>query len=68
MRISFWNKAATRDTEAEKYIDEEKGVKTVAEAYPEIPVYISTLDRGLNEHCYILPGLGDAGDRLFGTK
>ena len=45
-----------------------EGVKTVAEAYPEIPVYISTLDRGLNEHCYILPGLGDAGDRLFGTK
>ena len=45
-----------------------EGVKTVAEAYPEIPVYISTIDRGLNEHCYILPGLGDAGDRLFGTK
>ena len=45
-----------------------EGVKTVAEAYPEIPVYISTLDRGLNEHCYILAGLGDAGDRLFGTK
>ncbi len=45
-----------------------EGVKTVAEADPEIPVYISTLDRGLNEHCYILPGLGDAGDRLFGTK
>lgn len=45
-----------------------EGVKAVAEAYPDIPVYISTLDRGLNEHCYILPGLGDAGDRLFGTK
>lgn len=45
-----------------------QGVKAVAEAYPDVPVYISTLDRGLNEHCYILPGLGDAGDRLFGTK
>lgn len=45
-----------------------EGVKRVAEAYPEIPVYVSTLDRGLNENCYILPGLGDAGDRLFGTK
>ncbi|HBN13365.1 MAG TPA: uracil phosphoribosyltransferase [Clostridiales bacterium] len=45
-----------------------EGIKKVAESYPDIPVYVSTLDRGLNEHCYILPGLGDAGDRLFGTK
>lgn len=45
-----------------------EGVKKVAEEYPDIPVYISTLDRQLNEHGYILPGLGDAGDRLFGTK
>ncbi len=45
-----------------------EGIKRVAETYPEVPVYVSTLDRGLNEHCYILPGLGDAGDRLFGTK
>lgn len=45
-----------------------EGIKKVAEAYPEVPVYASTLDRCLNEHCYILPGLGDAGDRLFGTK
>lgn len=45
-----------------------EGVKVVAENYPDVPVYISTLDRCLNSHCYILPGLGDAGDRLFGTK
>ncbi len=45
-----------------------EGVQKVAEAYPDIPVYVSTLDRQLNEHGYILPGLGDAGDRLFGTK
>lgn len=45
-----------------------EGIKKVAEAYPEVPVYASTLDRCLNERCYILPGLGDAGDRLFGTK
>lgn len=44
------------------------GVEKVAEAYPDVPVYISTLDRQLNENGYILPGLGDAGDRLFGTK
>ena len=45
-----------------------EGVETVAKAHPDVPVYVSTLDRCLNEHGYILPGLGDAGDRLFGTK
>ncbi len=45
-----------------------EGVEKVAAAHPDVPVYISTLDRGLNEHGYILPGLGDAGDRLYGTK
>lgn len=45
-----------------------EGVKKVAEAHPDVKVYVSTLDRTLNENCYILPGLGDAGDRLFGTK
>jgi len=45
-----------------------EGVSRVAEAHPDVHIYVSTLDRGLNENCYILPGLGDAGDRLFGTK
>ncbi len=45
-----------------------EGVEKVAKAHPDIPVYVSTLDRQLNENGYILPGLGDAGDRLFGTK
>ena len=45
-----------------------QGVAKVAEAHPDVNIYVSTLDRDLNEHCYILPGLGDAGDRLFGTK
>ena len=45
-----------------------EGVEKVAAAHPDVPVYISPLDRGLNEHGYILPGLGDAGDRLYGTK
>ena len=44
------------------------GVETVAEKYPDVKVFIACLDRQLNEHGYILPGLGDAGDRLFGTK
>jgi uracil phosphoribosyltransferase len=45
-----------------------EGVSKVAEAHPDVNVYVSTLDRCLNENGYILPGLGDAGDRLFGTK
>lgn len=45
-----------------------EGVQKVAETHPDVEVYISTLDRGLNENGYILPGLGDAGDRIFGTK
>lgn len=44
------------------------GVETVAKAHPDVKIYVSTLDRQLNENGYILPGLGDAGDRLFGTK
>lgn len=47
----------------------DKPIKTpVAEKYPDVEIYVSTLDRCLNENEYILPGLGDAGDRIFGTK
>lgn len=44
-----------------------QGIGRVSETHPDVDVYVSTCDRGLNEHNYILPGLGDAGDRLFGT-
>ena len=45
-----------------------EGLKHFCEAHPDVPVYTAAIDRQLNEHGYILPGLGDAGDRLFGTK
>ena len=45
-----------------------EGVKRLEEAHPDIQIYIGNLDRDLNDHCYIRPGLGDAGDRIFGTK
>ena len=45
-----------------------EGVTKVATTHPDVNIYVSTLDRCLNENGYILPGLGDAGDRLFGTK
>lgn len=45
-----------------------EGVKAVQEAHPDVDIYLASLDRELNDTAYILPGLGDAGDRLFGTK
>ncbi len=45
-----------------------EGVKTINEAHPDIHIYIAALDEKLNEKGYIVPGLGDAGDRIFGTK
>ena len=45
-----------------------EGIARLQEAHPEVPIYTAAVDRQLNEHGYILPGLGDAGDRIFGTK
>jgi uracil phosphoribosyltransferase len=45
-----------------------EGVKTVQERHPDVDIFLAALDDHLNEHAYIVPGLGDAGDRLFGTK
>ena len=45
-----------------------EGVKRLHEAHPDIQIYVGALDRQLNENAYICPGLGDAGDRIFGTK
>ena len=45
-----------------------EGVKAVTDAHPDVDIYIGALDEKLNEHKYIVPGLGDAGDRIFGTK
>lgn len=45
-----------------------QGIKTFHDAHPDVPIYTPAVDRGLNDHGYIVPGLGDAGDRIFGTK
>jgi len=45
-----------------------EGVRAVHEAHPDVEIYVAAVDEGLNDHAYIVPGLGDAGDRLFGTK
>jgi uracil phosphoribosyltransferase len=45
-----------------------EGIATVHKAHPDVPIYTAAIDRELNNHGYILPGLGDAGDRIFGTS
>ncbi len=45
-----------------------EGVKAVQDAHPDVDIYVAAVDEKLNEHKYIIPGLGDAGDRIFGTK
>lgn len=45
-----------------------EGLKALSEAHPDVDIFVAALDEKLNEHCYIVPGLGDAGDRIFGTK
>lgn len=45
-----------------------EGIRTFQQSHPDVPIYTASIDRELNDHGYILPGLGDAGDRIFGTK
>ena len=45
-----------------------EGIAAVQKAHPDVDIYMAACDEKLNEHCYIVPGLGDAGDRIFGTK
>ena len=45
-----------------------EGVRTLNETHPDVPIFTAALDERLNEHAYIVPGLGDAGDRIYGTK
>ena len=45
-----------------------EGLKALSEAHPDVDIFLAALDEKLNDHCYIVPGLGDAGDRIFGTK
>lgn len=66
--IGFLKKQGVKDITMMSIIAAPVGLERVAGDHPDVKVYVSTLDRELNEHCYILPGLGDAGDRLFGTK
>lgn len=66
--IQFLREAGVKDVRALTLVSAPEGVKAVLDFDPEVRLYTCALDRQLNENAYILPGLGDAGDRIYGTK
>ena len=66
--IEFIKKRGGKNIRLVNMIAAPEGIKAVREAHPDVDIYVAAIDQGLNEHGYIVPGLGDAGDRLFGTK
>lgn len=66
--IEFVKKQGAKQIKFASIIAAPEGIKMLSEKHPDIQIYCGSIDRELNEHGYILPGLGDAGDRIFGTK
>ena len=66
--IQFLKDRGCKDIKLMNLLAAPEGVKAVTDAHPDVDVYIAALDEKLNDHGYIVPGLGDAGDRIFGTK
>ena len=66
--IEFVNKQGAKQIKFASIIAAPEGIKMLTEKHPDIQIYCGSIDRQLNENGYILPGLGDAGDRIFGTK
>ena len=66
--IDFLKKRGCKNITMMNIIGCPEGVKAVQEAHPDVDLYLAAIDEKLNEHAYIVPGLGDAGDRIFGTK
>jgi uracil phosphoribosyltransferase len=66
--IDMLKEAGARDIRLLCLLAAPEGVERMKKAHPDVPIITAALDRGLNDHGYIMPGLGDAGDRIFGTK
>ena len=66
--IDFLKKRGCKNIIMMNIIGCPEGVKAVQEAHPDVDLYLAAVDEKLNDHAYIIPGLGDAGDRIFGTK
>ena len=66
--IDFIKKRGGKDIVFMCLIAAPEGIETLEKAHPDVDIYIAAKDEKLNENAYIVPGLGDAGDRLYGTK
>lgn len=66
--IQFLKEKGARQIKLMALVAAPEGIRRVQEQHPEVDIYVAAVDWYLNEHAYIVPGLGDAGDRLFGTK
>ena len=66
--VTRLKKAGARDIKFVCLLTVPEGIATMREAHPDVPIYTAAIDEYLNDHGYIVPGLGDAGDRLYGTK
>ncbi len=66
--IDFLKKRGCRNIIMMNIIGCPEGIQTVHDAHPDVEMYLAACDEKLNDHAYIVPGLGDAGDRIFGTK
>ena len=66
--ITMVKKRGAKNIRAMCLVAAPEGVKRVMDAHPDVDIYCAALDEKLNDHAYIVPGLGDAGDRIFGTK
>ena len=66
--IDFLKKHGCRNIIMMNIIGCPEGIRRVREAHPDVEIYVAACDEKLNDHAYIVPGLGDAGDRIFGTK
>src|SRR5204863_5000261 len=65
--ISFLKKAGVKTMKFVCLVAAPEGIRALHAQHPEVPIYCASIDRQLNEKAFILPGLGDAGDRIFGT-
>jgi uracil phosphoribosyltransferase len=66
--VDMLKRAGCRDIRALVLVAVPEGIKRVLDAHPDVQIYTASIDQRLNENGYIIPGLGDAGDRIFGTK
>ena len=66
--VGFLKERGVKNIKLMSVLGVPEGIERVHREHPDVDIYVAKVDRGLNEKGYILPGLGDAGDRLFGTK